>query len=181
MALRVGQAVVVLGPRSQASSCLRITVAPSPASRCTSGSGLPQGPSANRLLWPIPAGRPAHQVYSRDGSPVRFGRGRVEELQPGKRRARLVGTAARDQWLQRVPTSVLHAAGDPSPAELTRPDGARRVPPRLLAAAQQGYRNGQVGLGVLAALLDEDADSLYTRLISDGIAPPAIDDDMADL
>lgn len=94
---------------------------------------------------------------------------------------RLMSTAARDQWLQRVPTSVLRAAGDPFPAELTRPDEARRVPPRLLAAAQQGYQNGQVGLGVLAALLDEDADSLYTRLVSDGIAPPAIDDDLADL
>jgi hypothetical protein len=32
---------------------------------------------------------------------------------------RLMSTTARDQWLRRVPTSVLRAAGDPSPAELT--------------------------------------------------------------
>lgn len=94
---------------------------------------------------------------------------------------RLISTAARDQWLQRVPTSVLRAAGDPAPGELTRPDEARRVPPRLLAAAQQGYQDGRVGLGVLAALLDEDADTMYARLAGDGIMPPAIDDDMADL
>jgi Zn-dependent peptidase ImmA (M78 family)/transcriptional regulator with XRE-family HTH domain len=94
---------------------------------------------------------------------------------------RLMNNAARDQWLQRAPTSVLRAAGDPAPGEFTRPDELRRVPPRLLAAAQQGYQSGRVGLGVLAALLDEDADSLYTRLASDGIMPPAIDDDMADL
>jgi Zn-dependent peptidase ImmA (M78 family) len=94
---------------------------------------------------------------------------------------RLMSTAARDQWLQRAPTSVLRAAGDPAPGELTQPDDARRVPPRLLAAAQQGYQNGRVGLGILAALLDEDADSLYTRLAGDGIVPPAVDDDMADL
>jgi hypothetical protein len=94
---------------------------------------------------------------------------------------RLMSTMVRDQLLHRAPTSVLRAAGDPAPGELTRPDEARRVPPRLLAAAQQGYQSGRVGLGVLAALLDEDADSLYTRLASDGIVPPATDDDMADL
>jgi Zn-dependent peptidase ImmA (M78 family)/transcriptional regulator with XRE-family HTH domain len=94
---------------------------------------------------------------------------------------RLMSTAARDQWLHRAPTSVLRAAGDPAPIELTRPDEARRVPPRLLAAAQQGYQNGRVGLGVLAALLDEDADPLYTRLAGDGVVPPAVDDDMGDL
>ncbi|MGH3450386.1 MAG: helix-turn-helix domain-containing protein [Haloechinothrix sp.] len=94
---------------------------------------------------------------------------------------RLMSTAARDSWLQSAPTSVLRIAGDPAPAELTWPDEARRVPPRLLAAAQQGYQNGRVGLGLLAALLDEDADSLYTRLAGDGITPPAVPDDMADL
>jgi Zn-dependent peptidase ImmA (M78 family)/transcriptional regulator with XRE-family HTH domain len=94
---------------------------------------------------------------------------------------RLISTAARDQWLQRVPTSVLRAAGDPAPGELTRPDEARRVPPRLLAAAQQGYQDGRVGLGILAALLDEDADTMHARLAGDGVTPPTIDDDMADL
>lgn len=94
---------------------------------------------------------------------------------------RLLSTAARDTWLQRPPSSVLRAAGDPAPAELTRPDEARRIPPRLLAAAQQGYQNGRVGLGLLAALLDEDAESLYMHLASEGIVPPALQDDMADL
>jgi hypothetical protein len=94
---------------------------------------------------------------------------------------RLMSQTARDNWLQRPPTSVLRAAGDPAPAELTRPDDARRVPPRLLSAAQQGYQDGRVGLGVLAALLDEDADSLYVRLADEGIVPPTVDDDMADL
>lgn len=94
---------------------------------------------------------------------------------------RLMRTATRDSWLQCAPTSVLRAAGDPAPAALTRPDEARRVPPRLLAAAQQGYQNGRVGLGLLASLLDEDADSLHTRLASDGIAPPPVEDDLADL
>jgi Zn-dependent peptidase ImmA (M78 family)/transcriptional regulator with XRE-family HTH domain len=94
---------------------------------------------------------------------------------------RLITTATRDDWLERAPTSVLRAAGDHSPEALTRPDESRRVPPRLLAAALQGYQNGRVGLGLLAALLDEDADSLYTRLADDGIVPPAIHDDMADL
>jgi hypothetical protein len=57
----------------------------------------------------------------------------------------------------------------------------RRVPPRLLAAAQQGYQDGRVGLGILAALLDEDADTMHARLAGDGVMPPTIDDDMADL
>jgi Zn-dependent peptidase ImmA (M78 family) len=94
---------------------------------------------------------------------------------------RLMSTKLRDQWLQQTPTRVLRAAGDPAPSELTLSDEARRVPPRLLAAALQGYQRGRVGLGVLAALLDEDADSLYTRLAGDGITPPAIEDDMTDL
>jgi Zn-dependent peptidase ImmA (M78 family)/transcriptional regulator with XRE-family HTH domain len=94
---------------------------------------------------------------------------------------RISSTTARDRWLQRASTRVLRAAGDPDPGELTRPDEGRRVPPRLLAAAQQGYQDGRVGLGVLAALLDEDADTLHARLAVDGIMPPAVDDDMADL
>jgi Zn-dependent peptidase ImmA (M78 family)/transcriptional regulator with XRE-family HTH domain len=94
---------------------------------------------------------------------------------------RLMSPADRDNWLQHAPTSVLRAAGDPAPAELTWPDDARRVPPRLLAAAQQGYQNGRIGLGLLAALLDEEAEPLYTRLAGEGIMPPAVHDDMADL
>jgi len=94
---------------------------------------------------------------------------------------RLVSPAARDTWFQRAPTNVLRAAGDPAPAQLTWPDDARRVPPRLLAAAQQGYQNGRIGLGLLAALLDEEAETLYTRLAGEGVVPPAVDDDMADL
>ncbi|HEX6684330.1 MAG TPA: ImmA/IrrE family metallo-endopeptidase [Candidatus Limnocylindrales bacterium] len=97
------------------------------------------------------------------------------------RAVRLMGATARDSWLRRAPTSVLSAAGDPAPAELTRPDESRRVPPRLLAAAQQGYQKGRVGLGILAALLDEDAEPLYERLAGEGIRPPAIHDDLADL
>ncbi|MER7008494.1 ImmA/IrrE family metallo-endopeptidase [Dactylosporangium sp. NPDC000555] len=94
---------------------------------------------------------------------------------------RLISTKDRDSGLQRAPTSVLRAAGDPAPTELTWPDDARRVPPRLLSAAQQGYQNGRVGLGLLAALLDEEADSLYTRLAEEGMTPPAVHDDMGDL
>jgi Zn-dependent peptidase ImmA (M78 family)/transcriptional regulator with XRE-family HTH domain len=94
---------------------------------------------------------------------------------------RVLSAAARDNWMQHAPTTVLRAAGDPAPAELTRPDDARRVPPRLLAAAQQGYQNGRIGLGLLAALLDEEADSLYIRLAGEGIVPPAVHDDLVDL
>ncbi len=94
---------------------------------------------------------------------------------------RLMPTASREGWLQRAPTSVLRVAGDPAPGDLTRPDESRRVPPRLLAAALRGYQSGRVGLGLLAALLDEDADSLYTRMAGDGIVPPAVHDDVADL
>ncbi|MFC0527941.1 helix-turn-helix domain-containing protein [Phytohabitans kaempferiae] len=94
---------------------------------------------------------------------------------------RLMSTRIRDEWLQCAPSSVLRAAGDPAPGDLTRPDEARRVPPRLLSAAQQGYQSGRVGLGLLAALLDEDADALYARLAAEGTVPPAVHDDMADL
>ncbi|GAA0713051.1 ImmA/IrrE family metallo-endopeptidase [Dactylosporangium roseum] len=94
---------------------------------------------------------------------------------------KLISTAQRGAALQRTPTSVLRTAGDPSPAELTQPDETRRVPPRLLSAAQHGYRSGKVGLGVLASLLDEDADLLYERLAAEGITPPVVQDDMGDL
>jgi Zn-dependent peptidase ImmA (M78 family)/transcriptional regulator with XRE-family HTH domain len=94
---------------------------------------------------------------------------------------RLMSSAERNDWLQRAPTSVLRAAGDPAPAELTFPDETRRVPPRLLSVAQHGYQNGRIGLGLLAALLDEDADSLYTRLANEGVTPPVVHDDMGDL
>jgi Zn-dependent peptidase ImmA (M78 family)/transcriptional regulator with XRE-family HTH domain len=99
----------------------------------------------------------------------------------GDRRVGLLSTDARDAWLERTPTSVLRAAGDPAPSELTAPDETRRVPPRLLAAAQQGYQSGRVGLGVLAALLDEDTEVLYAALAAEGVRPPIVQDDLADL
>jgi hypothetical protein len=93
----------------------------------------------------------------------------------------LLSVTARDSWLQGSPTGVLRAAGDPDPAALTSPNRARRLPPRLLAPALKGYQSGRVGLGVVAALLDEDADTLYARLADDEIRPPVVQDDLADL
>ncbi|HEX8498273.1 MAG TPA: XRE family transcriptional regulator [Actinomycetales bacterium] len=92
-----------------------------------------------------------------------------------------ITTAVRDTWLNNTPTSVLRAAGETNPAELTSPDEARRIPARLAAAAQDGYRSGRVGLGVLAALHDQDADTLYATLAAADIRPPTMQDDLADL
>jgi Zn-dependent peptidase ImmA (M78 family)/transcriptional regulator with XRE-family HTH domain len=93
----------------------------------------------------------------------------------------LLTAAERDRWLGRSVTSVLRTGGDLDPQQWTTPDQHRRIPPRLWAAAQQGYRSGRVGLGLLSALLDEDADDLYAKLIEADILPPAIQDDLADL
>jgi Zn-dependent peptidase ImmA (M78 family)/transcriptional regulator with XRE-family HTH domain len=94
----------------------------------------------------------------------------------------LLSTPARDAWLQRTVSSVLRAANDPAPEELTTPDESRRIPPRLWRAAQSGYQNGQVGIGTLAALADEDPERLFARLASDEVRPPApADDDLRDL
>jgi transcriptional regulator with XRE-family HTH domain len=94
---------------------------------------------------------------------------------------RLLTPAQRDTWLERTPTSVLREAGDVDPAELTFPDEAKRVPARLWQAAQHGYESGRVGIGLLSALLDEEAEDLFARLASDGIRPPVVHDDLADL
>ncbi|MEO3856405.1 ImmA/IrrE family metallo-endopeptidase [Acrocarpospora sp. B8E8] len=97
------------------------------------------------------------------------------------RSVRLLSDAQRDAWLAQTPTSVLRAAGDLTPHDLTTPDETRRLPPRLWMAAQQGYQSGRVGLGVLSSLLDEDPDILFARLADAGIKPPAVQDDLADL
>jgi Zn-dependent peptidase ImmA (M78 family) len=94
----------------------------------------------------------------------------------------LLSTGARDSWLERPVSSVLHAANDPAPGELTVPDQSRRIPPRLWRAAQAGYQNGRVGIGTLAALADEDAEQLFIRLAANGVHPPApVDDNLQDL
>ncbi len=97
------------------------------------------------------------------------------------RSVRLLTPAQRDAWLERTPTSVLREAGDVSPAELTSPDQVKRVPARLWQAAQHGYESGRVGIGVLSALLDEEAEDLFARLASEGVRPPIMHDDLADL
>jgi transcriptional regulator with XRE-family HTH domain len=94
---------------------------------------------------------------------------------------RLLTRAQRDAWLERTPTNVLQEAGDLRPAELTSPNQAKRVPARLWQAAQHGYQSGRVGVGLLSALLDEEAEDVFTRLASDGIRPPMVHDDLADL
>jgi Zn-dependent peptidase ImmA (M78 family)/transcriptional regulator with XRE-family HTH domain len=94
----------------------------------------------------------------------------------------LLTTRARDAWLQEPVCSVLGAANDPAPEELTTPDESRRIPPRLWRAAEAGYQNGRVGIGTLAALADEDAEQLYVRLAANNVRPPAsADDDLLDL
>ncbi|MFI5492904.1 helix-turn-helix domain-containing protein [Actinoplanes sp. NPDC051859] len=97
------------------------------------------------------------------------------------RSVRLLSAGERDVWKARTATSVLRAGGDLNPQEWTAPSEERRIPPRLWAAAQQGYRNGRVGLGVLSSLLDQDADELYLELVEAEIMPPAVRDDLADL
>lgn len=93
----------------------------------------------------------------------------------------LLTVTERDKWLTRSVTGVLRIGGDLDPQRWTTPDEYRRVPPRLWAAAQQGYRSGRVGLGVLSALLDEDADDLYAKLTEAEIVPQPIQDDLTDL
>jgi len=94
----------------------------------------------------------------------------------------LLNTRMRDAWLQKPASSVLRAANDPAPEELTVPDESRRIPARLWRAAQAGYQNGRVGIGTLAALADEDAEQLFIRLAANDVRPPApADDDLHDL
>jgi len=94
----------------------------------------------------------------------------------------LLSIRMRDAWLQKPASSVLRAANDPAPEELTTPDESRRIPARLWRAAQAGYQNGRVGIGVLAALADEDAEQLYIRLAANDVRPPVpADDDLHDL
>jgi hypothetical protein len=94
---------------------------------------------------------------------------------------RLLNARARDEWLQKSVSSVLRAANDPAPDDLIVPDESRRVPPRLWRAAQAGYENGRVGIGTLAALVDEDAERLLIRLAAADVRPPAPSDDIHDL
>jgi Zn-dependent peptidase ImmA (M78 family)/transcriptional regulator with XRE-family HTH domain len=96
--------------------------------------------------------------------------------------AGLLSTRMRDAWLQKPASSVLRAANDPAPEELTVPDESRRIPPRLWRAAQAGYLNGRVGIGTLAALADEDAEQLFIRLAANDVRPPVpADDNLHDL
>ncbi len=97
------------------------------------------------------------------------------------RAVRLLTQAQRDTWLQRTPTNVLQEAGYLRPAELTSPDQAKRVPSRLWQAARHGYESGRVGIGLLSALLDEEAEEVFEQLVSGGIRPPTPPDDLADL
>jgi Zn-dependent peptidase ImmA (M78 family)/DNA-binding XRE family transcriptional regulator len=94
---------------------------------------------------------------------------------------RLMNASDREAWLPEPVTSVLRTANDPAPGELTTPDEARRIPPRLWRAAQAGYQNGRVGIGTLAALADEDAEQLFLRLAANSIRPPSPVDDLSDL
>lgn len=94
---------------------------------------------------------------------------------------RLLDTQKRDTWLQKSAYTVLRAAHDPAPEELTSPDEAKRIPARLWRAAQAGYQNGRVGIGTLAALADESPECLFARLAANGITPPPLADDLADL
>jgi transcriptional regulator with XRE-family HTH domain len=97
------------------------------------------------------------------------------------RSVRLLTPESRDVWLDRTVTSVLREAGDADPAELTFPDQSMRVPARLWQAAQHGYESGRVGIGVLSALLDEDAEDLFMRLAAEGVCPPIMRDNLDDL
>ncbi|MEV4622576.1 ImmA/IrrE family metallo-endopeptidase [Asanoa sp. NPDC049573] len=97
------------------------------------------------------------------------------------RRVGLLSAAERDEWRARSVTSVLRVGGDTNPQAWTDASCERRIPPRLWASAQQGYRNGRVGLGVLSSLFDKDADELYIELVDAEILPPAVRDDLADL
>ncbi len=93
----------------------------------------------------------------------------------------LVRAGDAESWLAQSPTAVLRAAGDSNPRELTGPTLNRRIPARLWRAALDGYQSGRVGVGVLAGLADTDAETLYTQLAGDGIAPPSVVDDLADI
>ncbi|MDR2986966.1 MAG: ImmA/IrrE family metallo-endopeptidase [Nocardiopsaceae bacterium] len=94
---------------------------------------------------------------------------------------KLLSAQARDVWLQKPVSSVLRAANDPAPEELTTADESRRIPPRLWRTAQAGYQEGRVGIGTLAALADEDAERLFLRLAASDVRPPAPADDLSDL
>lgn len=93
----------------------------------------------------------------------------------------LMTVRQRDAWREQSVSAMLRTAGDPAPQELVVPDESRRVPPRLWRAAQAGYQSGRVGIGTLAALVDEDAEQLFTRLAKQDVLPPAIADDPSDL
>lgn len=93
----------------------------------------------------------------------------------------LVRASDAELWAAQSPTAVLRAAGDSNPRELTGPTFNKRVPTRLWRAALEGYQSGQVGIGVLAGLADTDAETLYTQLAADGISPPSVADDLADI
>lgn len=99
-------------------------------------------------------------------------------------RLRTLGLMTRDEeasWRARSVSSVLIDAGDQAPGELVQADGTKRVPARLWRAAQRGYVDGRVGIGVLAGLRDVDADDLFLELSAEGITPPVRTVDRADL
>lgn len=94
---------------------------------------------------------------------------------------RLISDQERTAWEGRSPSSVLHAAGDPDPAELVFADEAKRVPPRMWRVARQGYSEGKVGIGTLAGLQQKDPEDLYVELVEEGLYPPAVEDDLSDI
>jgi transcriptional regulator with XRE-family HTH domain len=93
----------------------------------------------------------------------------------------IISRADAESWLAESATAALCAAGDSNPHELTGPTLTRRIPTRLWRAALEGYQSGQVGIGVLAGLADTDAETLYAKLAADGIVPPTVVDDLADI
>jgi Zn-dependent peptidase ImmA (M78 family)/transcriptional regulator with XRE-family HTH domain len=93
----------------------------------------------------------------------------------------IISRADAESWLAESATAALRAAGDSNPHELTGPTLTRRIPTRLWRAALKGYQSGQVGIGVLAGLADTDAETLYAKLAADGIVPPTVVDDLADI
>jgi len=86
-----------------------------------------------------------------------------------------------DHWQRASATSILRAAGDSNPDQRTRSSHERRIPTRLWRNALESYRAGRVGVGVLGGLADVEADDLYSQLAADGILPPPVIDDLADI
>lgn len=115
------------------------------------------------------------------GELLRHFRSSYQALVNRLRTLRILSPTKAEAWLHESVTAVLRAAGDSNPQDLTGATGARRIPTRLWRSALEGYVDGRVGIGVLAGLADTEAETLYMQLSGDGIVPPAIDDELADV